>query len=214
MIRFRGDNIAPYFYKILDIIFDNGIIILIQQIGFFTMAKQFIKNLVPFSINGIFPKSSLDGAYTLSSLTFNNQVIEKPFVSSINAYFSVTGDSLNIKLVWLSVNKNIEDYKEGGLGNITVSFDRLSRILGNGSSNAQLKQFFEHFQDTRSNPKWVVAFTEKYNQKHSEQIYGLGNGLKVSFVNCSKDTKIDLDDVLVNILEQLAITNSFEPIAC
>lgn len=62
------------------------------------MAKQFIKNLVPFSINGIFPKSSLDGAYTLSSLTFNNNVIEKPFVSSIYAYFSVTGDSLNIRL--------------------------------------------------------------------------------------------------------------------
>lgn len=177
------------------------------------MAKQFIKNLVPFSINGIFPKSSLDGAYTLSSLTFNNKVIEKPFISSINAYFSVTGDNLNIKLVWLSVNKHIEDYKEGGLGNIIVSFDRLSRILGNGSSKAQLKQFFEHFQDTRSNPKWVVAFTENYNQSHTEQIYGLGNGLKVSFANCSKDAEIDLDDVLMNILEQLVIANSFESIA-
>lgn len=42
----------------------------------------------------------------------------------------------------------------------------------------------------------------------------LGNGLKFSFANCSKDTEIDLDDVLVNILEQLVITNSFEPIAC
>ena len=178
------------------------------------MAKQFIKNLVPFSINGIFPKNSLDGAYTLSSLTFNNQVIEKPFVSSIYAYFSVTGDSLNIRLVWLYLNKHIEDCKDGCLGNIAVSFDRLSRILGNGSSKAQLKQFFEHFQDTRSNPKWVVAFTEKYNQSHTEQIYGLGNGLKISFANCNKDTKIDLDDVLVNILEQLVIANSFESIAC
>lgn len=178
------------------------------------MAKQFIKNLVPFSTNGIFPESSLDGAYTLSSLTFNSNLVEKPFISSINAYFSVTGDSLNIKLVWLSVNKHIEDYKEGDLGNIVVCFDKLSAILGNGSSKAQLKQFFEHFQDTRSNPKWVVAFTEKYNQKHIEQIYGLGNGLKFSFANCSKDTEIDLDDVLVNILEQLVITNSFESIAC
>ena len=178
------------------------------------MAKQFIKNLVPFSTNGIFPESSLDGACTLSHLTFNNNVIEKPFISSINAYFSVTGDSLNIKLVWLSVNKHIEDYKEDDLGNIVVSFDKLSAILGNSSSKAQLKQFFEHFQDTRSNPKWVVAFTEKYNQKHIEQIYGLGNGLKFSFANCSKDTEIDLDDVLVNILEQLVITNSFESIAC
>lgn len=177
------------------------------------MAKQFIKNLVPFSINGIFPKSSLDGAYTLSSLTFNNNVIEKPFISSINAYFFVTGDSLNIKLVWLSINKHIEDYKEGNLGNITVSFDRLSRILGSGSSNAQLKQFFEHFQNTRSNPKWVVAFTEKYNQSHTEQIYGLGNGLKISFANCDKETEIDLDDMLMNILEQLVIANSFESIA-
>ena len=77
------------------------------------MAKQFIKNLVPFSINGVFPESSLDVVYTLSNLTFNNNVIEKPFISSINAYFSVAGDSLNIKLVWLSVNKNIEDYKDG-----------------------------------------------------------------------------------------------------
>ena len=49
------------------------------------MAKQFIKNLVPFSINGIFPESSLDGAYTLSKLTFNNNLIEKPFISSINS---------------------------------------------------------------------------------------------------------------------------------
>jgi hypothetical protein len=178
------------------------------------MAKQFIKNLVPFSINGFFPESLLDGVYTLSNLTFNNNVIEKPFISSINAYFSVAGDSLNIKLVWLSVNKNIEDYQEGGLGNITVSFDRLSRILGNDSSKAQLKQFFEHFQNTHNNPKWVVAFTEKYNQKHIEQIYGLGNGLKVSFANCNKDTEIDLDDVLMNILEQLVIANSFEPIVC
>lgn len=178
------------------------------------MAKQFIKNLVPFSINGIFPKSSLDGAYTLSSLTFNNNVIEKPFVSSIYAYFSVTGDSLNIRLVWLYLNKDIKDCKDGCLGNIAVSFDRLSIILGNGSSKAQLKQFFEHFQDTRSNPKWVVTFTKKYNQNHTEQIYGLGNGLKISFANCNKDTKIDLDDVLVNILEQLVIANSFESIAC
>lgn len=178
------------------------------------MAKQFIKNLVPFSINGVFPESSLDVVYTLSNLTFNNNVIEKPFISSINAYFSVADDSLNIKLVWLSVNKNIEDYQEGCLGNITVSFDRLSRILGNDSSKAQLKQFFECFQDTRSNPKWVAPFTEKYNQNHIEQIYGLGNGLKISFANCSKDTEIDLDDVLMNILEQLVITNSFEPIAC
>lgn len=143
------------------------------------MAKQFIKNLVPFSTNGIFPESSLDGAYILSNLTFNNNVIEKPFISSINAYFSVTGDSLNIKLVWLSVNKHIEDYKEGDLGNIVVSFDKLSAILGNGSSKAQLKQFFEHFQDTRSNPKWVVAFAEKYNQKHIEQIYGFGQRIKI-----------------------------------
>lgn len=178
------------------------------------MAKQFIKNLVPFSINGVFTESSLDGAYTLSNLTFNNNVIEKPFISSINAYFSVAGDSLNIKLVWLSVNKHIEDYKDGVLGNIAVPFDKLSVILGNSSSKAQLKQFFECFQDTRSNPKWVVAFTEKYNQNHIEQIYGLGNGLKISFANCSKDTEIDLDDVLMNILEQLVITNSFEPIVC
>lgn len=178
------------------------------------MAKQFIKNLVPFSTIGIFPKSSLDGSYTLSSLTFNNQVIEKPFVSSIYAYFSVTGDSLNIRLVWLYLNKHIEDCKDGCLGNIAVPFDKLSAILGNGSSKAQLKQFFECFQDTRSNPKWVVAFTKKYNQSHTEQIYGLGNGLKVSFANCNKDTEIDLDDVLMNILEQLVITNSFEQIDC
>lgn len=178
------------------------------------MAKQFIKNLVPFSINGVFTESSLDVVYTLSNLTFNNNVIEKPFISSINAYFSVADDSLNIKLVWLSVNKHIEDYKDGVLGNIAVPFDKLSVILGNSSSKAQLKQFFEYFQDTRSNPKWVVAFTEKYNQNHIEQIYGLGNGLKVSFANCSNDTEIDLDDVLMNILEQLVITNSFEPIAC
>lgn len=176
------------------------------------MAKQFIKNLVPFSTNGDFPKSAPNGAYTLSNLTFNNKVIEKPFISSINAYFSVTGDSLNIKLVWLSVNKYIEDYKEGVLGNISVPFDKLSAILGNGCSKAQPKQFFEHFQDTRSNPKWVIAFTEKYNQNHIEQIYGLGNGLKASFANCNKDAEIDLDDVLMNILEQLVIANSFEPI--
>lgn len=177
------------------------------------MAKQFIKNLAPFSTNGVFPESSLDGAYTILNLTFNNNVIEKPFISSIYAYFSVTGDSLNIKLVWLSLNKHIEDCKDGCLGNIAVPFDKLSAILGNGSSKAQLKHFFEHFQNTSSNPKWVVAFTEKYNQKHIEQIYGLGNGLKVSFANCCKDTEIDLDDVLVNILEQLVITNSFESIA-
>ena len=176
------------------------------------MAKQFIKNLVPFSTNFESLKSSPNGAYTLSNLTFNNKVIEKPFISSINAYFSVTGDSLNIKLVWLSVNKHIEDYKEGVLGNISVPFDKLSAILGNGCSKAQPKQFFEHFQDTRSNPKWVIAFTEKYNQNHIEQIYGLGNGLKASFANCNKDAEIDLDDVLMNILEQLVIANSFEPI--
>lgn len=178
------------------------------------MAKQFIKNLVPFSTIDIFPESLLDGAYTLSNLTFNNNVIEKPFISSIYAYFSVTGDSLNIRLVWLYLNKNIGDCKDGCLGNITVSFDRLSRILGNGCSKDQLKQFFEHFQNTHNNPKWVVAFTEKYNQNHIEQIYGLGNGLKVSFANCNKDTEIDLDDVLMNILEQLVIANSFEPIVC
>ena len=176
------------------------------------MAKQFIKNLVPFSINGVFTESSLDGAYTLSKLTFNNNVIEKPVISSINAYFSVVGDSLNIKLFWLSVNKHIEDYKDGVLGNIAVPFDKLLVILGNSSSKAQLKQFFEHFQNTHNNPKWVVAFTEKYNQSHIEQIYGLGNGLKVSFANCNKDIEIDLDDVLMNILEQLVIANSFESI--
>jgi hypothetical protein len=178
------------------------------------MAKQFIKNLVPFSTDFELPKSSPNGDYTLSNLTFNNKTIEKPFISSINTYFSVAEDNLNIKPVWLSVNKHIEDYKDGVLGNISVPFDKLSVILGNGSSKAQLKQFFEYVQDTRSNPKWVVAFTEKYNQNHIEQIYGLGNGLKISFANCNKDTKIDLDDVLVNILEQLAITNSFESIAC
>jgi hypothetical protein len=177
------------------------------------MAKQFIKNLVPFSTNSDFPKSAPNGAYTLANLTFNNKVIEKPFISSINAYFSVAEDNLTIKLVWLSVNKHIEDYKEGVLGNISVSFDKLSAILGNGCSKTKLKQFFECFQDTSSNPKWVVAFTEKYNQNHIEQIYGLGNGLKISFANCNKDTEIDLDDLLVNILEQLVITNSFESIA-
>ena len=176
------------------------------------MAKQFIKNLVPFSINGVFPESSLDGTYTLSNLTFNNNVIEKPVISSINAYFSVIGDNLDIKPVWLSVNKHIEDYKEGVLGNISVPFDKLSAILGNGCSKAQLKQFFERFQNTHNNPKWVVAFTEKYNQNDIEQTYGLGNGLKVSCVNCNKDAEIDLDDVLMNILEQLVIANSFEPI--
>ena len=178
------------------------------------MAKQFIKNLVPFSINNEFPKSSFGGAHTLSNLTFNNNIIEKPFISSIYAYFSVTGDSLNIRLVWLYLNKDIGDCKDGCLGNIAVSFDRLSRILGNGCSKTQLKQFFEYFQNTRTNPEWVVVFTEKYNQNHIEQIYGLGNGLKVSFANCNKDTEIDLDDVLMNILEQLVIANSFEPIVC
>ena len=163
------------------------------------MAKQFIKNLVPFSTDFESPKSALDGAYTLSNLTFNNKTIEKPLISSVYAYFSVTGDSLNIKLVWLYLNKHIEDCKDG--------------VLGNGSSKTKLKQFFECFQDTSSNPKWVVAFTEKYNQNHIEQIYGLGNGLKISFANCNKDTEIDLDDLLVNILEQLVITNSFESIA-
>lgn len=177
------------------------------------MAKQFIKNLVPFSTNGIFPESSFGDAYTLSNLTFNNKTIEKPLISSIYAYFSVTGDSLNIKLVWLYLNKHIEDCKDGCLGNIAVIFDKLSAILGNGSSKTKLKQFFECFQDTSSNPKWVVAFTEKYNQNHIEQIYGLGNGLKISFANCNKDTEIDLDDLLVNILEQLVIINSFESIA-
>lgn len=176
------------------------------------MAKQFIKNLVPFSTNGVFPENAPNGAYTLLKLTFNNNVIEKPVISSINAYFSVVGDSLNIKLFWLSVNKHIEDYKDGILGNIAVPFDKLLVILGNSSSKAQLKQFFEYFQDTRSNPKWVVAFTENYNQSHTEQIYGLGNGLKASFANCNKDAEIDLDDVLMNILEQLVIANSFEPI--
>lgn len=178
------------------------------------MAKQFIKNLVPFSTDFESPKSAPDGAYTLSNLTFNNKTIEKPFISSINAYFSVVGDNLDIKLDWMSVNKHIEDYKEGVLGNISVPFDKLSAILGNGCSKAQLKQFFEYFQDTHSNPKWVVTFTEKYNQSHIEQIYGLGNGLKVSFANCNKDAEIDLDDVLMNILEQLVIANSFEPIVC
>lgn len=178
------------------------------------MAKQFIKNLVPFSTNGDFPKSAPNGAYTLSNLTFNNKTIEKPLISSIYAYFSVTGDSLNIKLVWLYLNKHIEDCKDGCLGNIAVTFDKLSAILGNGSSKAQLKQFFGYFQNTRNKPEWVVAFTEKYNQNHIEQIYGLGNGLKVSFANCSKDTEIDLDDMLMNILEQLVIANSFEPIVC
>lgn len=178
------------------------------------MAKQFIKNLVPFSTDFELPKSSPNGDYTLSNLTFNNKTIEKPFISSINTYFSVAEDNLNIKFVWLSVNKHIEDYKEGVLGNISVSFDKLSAILGNGCSKTQLKQFFEYFQNTRTNPEWVVAFTEKYNQKHIEQIYGLGNGLKVSFANCNKDTEIDLDDVLMNILEQLVISNSFEPIVC
>ena len=178
------------------------------------MAKQFIKNLVPFSTTFESLKNSLDGAYTLANLTFNNKTIEKPFISSINAYFSVVDDSLNIKFVWLSVNKNIEDYKEGILGNISLSFDKLSVILGNGCSETQLKQFFEYFQNTHNNPKWVVAFTEKYNQNHIEQIYGLGNGLKISFANCKKDTEIDLDDVLMNILEQLVIANSFEPIVC
>ena len=178
------------------------------------MAKQFIKNLVPFSATFESLKSSLDSTYTLASLTFNNKTIEKPSVSSINTYFSVVDDSLNIKLIWLSVNKNIEDYKDGILGNISLSFDKLSVILGNDCSKTQLKQFFEHFQNTDNNPKWVVAFTEKYNQNHIEQIYGLGNGLKVSFANCNKDTEIDLDDVLMNILEQLVIANSFEPIVC
>lgn len=112
----------------------------------------------------------------------------------------------------MSVNNHIEDYEEGVLGNISVPFDKLSVILGNGSSKTQLKQFFEHFQNMHNNPKWVVAFTEKYNQSHIEQIYGLGNGLKVSFTNCNKDTEIDLDDVLMNILEQLVIANSFESI--
>ena len=112
------------------------------------------------------------------------------------------------------MNKHIEDYKEGVLGNISVFFDKLSAILGNGCSKTQLKQFFEYFQDTHSNPKWIVTFTEKYNQNHIEQIYGLGNGLKVSFANCNKDTEIDLDDVLMNILEQLVIANSFELIVC
>lgn len=106
------------------------------------MAKQFIKNLVPFSTDFELPKSSPNGDYTLSNLTFNNKTIEKPFISSINTYFSVTEDNLNIKPVWLSVNKHIEDYKEGVLGNISVPFDKLSVILGNGSSKAQLKQFF------------------------------------------------------------------------
>ncbi len=178
------------------------------------MAKQFIKNLVPFSTDFESPKSAPDGAYTLSNLTFNNKTIEKPFISSINTYFSVAEDNLTIKLVWLSVNKHIEDYKEGVLGNIAVPFDKLLVILGNSSSKAQLKQFFEYFQDTRSNPKWIVAFTQKYNQNHIEQIYGLGNGLKVSFANCNKDAEIDLDDALMNILEQLIIANSFEPIVC
>lgn len=178
------------------------------------MAKQFIKNLVPFSTDFESPKSATDGAYTLSNLTFNNKTIEKPFISSINAYFSVVGDNLDIKLDLMSVNKHIEDYKEGVLGNISVPFDKLSAILGNGCSKAQLKQFFKYFQDTHSNPKWVVTFTEKYNQSHIEQIYGLGNGLKISFANCNKDTEIDLDDVLMNILEQLVISNSFEPIVC
>lgn len=178
------------------------------------MAKQFIKNLVPFSTNGDFPENAPNGAYTLTNLTFNNKTIEKPFISSVNTYFSVVEDNLTIKLVWLSVNKHIEDYKEGVLGNISLPFDKLSAILGNGYSKAQLKQFFEHFQNTHNNPKWVVTFTEKYNQNHIEQIYGLGNGLKVSFANCNKDTEIDLDDVLMNILEQLVIANSFEPIVC
>ena len=178
------------------------------------MAKQFIKNLVPFSISGEFPKSSFGGAYTLSSLTFNNKVVEKPLISSIYAYFSVTGDSLNIKLVWLYLNKNIGDCKDGCLGNIAISFDKLSAILGNSSSKAQLKHFFDCFQDTHSNPKWVVAFTEKYNQNHIEQIYGLGNGLKVSFANCNKYTEIDLDDGLMNILVQLVIANSFVSNVC
>lgn len=93
------------------------------------MAKQFIKNLVPFSINGDFPKSEPNGAYTLSKLTFNNKTIEKPFISSVNTYFSVTEDNLTIKLVWLSVNNHIEDYKEGVLGNISVPFELLYIVM-------------------------------------------------------------------------------------
>ena len=57
------------------------------------MAKQFIKNLVPFSTTFESLKNSLDSAYTLANLTFNNKTIEKPFISSI---FLLTDSQTNL----------------------------------------------------------------------------------------------------------------------
>lgn len=167
-----------------------------------------MSKFIPFSSN-IEPPTSNGTVISLSKFIFNKQVIENPFVTSVNAYFSADDKNFNIKLVWLAVNKHIEDFQEGVLGTISIPLDNLVSLLNCNIQKSALGQFVDYFKKPTHNPKWIVAFTENYNKNHTEQIYGLYKGFKISFSNCNKETAINLDDILPNILEQMIKKHSF-----